>query len=132
MISFVVLLSSNAALCSYSTRPLQRNHHCRGYENWKFHSSVLMFLVATAVSYVGYLPYNIIIFIKVLNPKAYSVIKSATRPFMAVLLRGYFLNNASNPVVYCFLDNRFRTECKMFYSRIRLYLCSRREKRFAI
>lgn len=92
----------------------------------------LMFLVATAVSYVGYLPYNIIIFIKVLNPKAYSVIKSALRQFMAVLLRGYFLNNASNPVVYCFLDNRFRTECKKFYSRVRLYLCSRREKGFVI
>lgn len=88
----------------------------------------LMFLVATAVSYVGYLPYNIIIFIKVLNPKAYRAMSNVLGQFMAVLLRGYFLNNASNPVVYCFLDNRFRTECKNFYSRIQEYVCKRREK----
>lgn len=88
----------------------------------------LMFLVATAVSYLGYLPYNFIILIKVLNPKAYRAMDRVLGQFMGVLLRGYFLNNASNPVVYCFLDNRFRTECKKFYSRLRLYLCSRREK----
>lgn len=89
----------------------------------------LMFLVATAVSYVGYLPYNVIIFLKVLNPKVYSAAKRTLGQFIAILLRGYFLNNASNPVVYCFLDNRFRTECKKFYSRIHCYLCNMREKR---
>lgn len=92
----------------------------------------LMFLVATAVSYVGYLPYNIIIFIKVLNPKAYRGMSDVLGQFMSVLLRGYFLNNASNPVVYCFLDNRFRTECKNFYAKIHEYVCKRREKKGSI
>ncbi|KAK3087544.1 hypothetical protein FSP39_007368 [Pinctada imbricata] len=78
----------------------------------------LMFLVATAVSYIGIVPNIIILMIKALNAPAYRRIDSQLGLFTPVLLRWYFLSNVTNPVVYCFVDDRFRQECKRLYGNV--------------
>jgi len=71
-------------------------------------------IVATAVSYLGYTIYASTILVKIANPTLY---KNSIRPVSAILLRAYFINNAANPVVFCFLDNTFRTECVKLYKK---------------
>lgn len=83
----------------------------------------MMFLIATAVSYSGILPYCIITLVKIFNNRAYQNAKDALGQFMAVLLRGYFLNNASNSVVYFIMDTRLRIECKHMYVKLYRLIC---------
>lgn len=78
----------------------------------------LMFLIATAVSYVGYLPNLIILVIRAVRPSAYQNLARSLGMFTSVLLRGYFLSNVTNPLVYCFVDDRFRQECGLLYSKV--------------
>ncbi|XP_062572796.1 cholecystokinin receptor type A-like [Saccostrea cucullata] len=78
----------------------------------------LMFLIATAVSYVGYLPNLIILVIRAVRPSAYENLARSLGMFTSVLLRGYFLSNVTNPLVYCFVDDRFRKECNLLYSKV--------------
>ena len=65
-------------------------------------------IVATAVSYFGYLLYVSTFLVKLLNPKLY---KNSIQPITAILLRAFFVNNAANPIVFCFIDKTFRSEC---------------------
>lgn len=85
----------------------------------------MMFLVATAVSYIGYLPNLILGYMKAFNGKVYNEASDVLGPFNSILLRGYFINNATNPVVYCFLDDRFRRECKNLYRKFNQVLCEK-------
>ncbi|KAJ8322066.1 hypothetical protein KUTeg_000537 [Tegillarca granosa] len=85
----------------------------------------MMFLVATAVSYIGYLPNLILGYMKAFNGKVYDEASDVLGPFNSILLRGYFINNATNPVVYCFLDDRFRRECKNLYHKFHQVLCDK-------
>lgn len=78
-----------------------------------------MFLVATAISYAGYLPHLVLIIIQGINRPTYEDISVSIGSFSAILIRGYFLSNATNPLVYCFLDDRFRRECKKMYAQLK-------------
>lgn len=82
----------------------------------------LMFLVATVVSYAGYLPYLILVTIQGVSRPTYDSISAATGALTSILIRGYFLSNVANPLVYCFLDDRFRRECKKMYLQLKSYL----------
>ena len=84
----------------------------------------LMFLVATAVSYLGYLPYLFLTIIRAGSKPTYNSISQTIGPLNDILVRGYFINNATNPLVYCFLDARFRHECKEFYKKL-FHRCKR-------
>ena len=78
-----------------------------------------MFLVATAVSYIGYVPNLVILLIKGMSRKRYAAIQASLGiGTTSILLRMYFLNNVTNPIVYCFMDERFRSECKMLYRKL--------------
>ncbi|OWF49298.1 Cephalotocin receptor 2 [Mizuhopecten yessoensis] len=87
-----------------------------------------MFLVATGVSYLGYLPYLALTIIKAVTKNFSVVINSVLGPFDDILLRGYFISNVTNPLVYCFLDDKFRGECKMLYKALwaRIGKCCKR------
>lgn len=71
-------------------------------------------MVATGVSYVGYLVFISTVIVQVTNPTLYKTIDGSTT---ALLLRSIFINNAANPVVFSFMDARFRSECISIYQR---------------
>ena len=85
-----------------------------------------MFLVATAVSYAGFLPYQVLIIIQAVSKGTSIKVATALGPFNSIFMRGYFLNNVTNPVVYCFMDERFRAECKNVYKLLKKKICSLR------
>lgn len=79
-----------------------------------------MFLVATGVSYLGYLPSLILTIVKALGKgKSINLVLGA---FGDILLRGYFISNVANPLVYCFLDNKFRKECRALYRAVSMQI----------
>ena len=87
----------------------------------KLHRAVrntLMLMVASFISYCGMLPVIVLSIIRNVDPKIYGVIKSELGVVMTILVRGFFLNNVVNPYVYCFMDSKFRKECKALYSAI--------------
>lgn len=79
----------------------------------------LMLLVATAVSYVGYLPHLILIIIKGIKRKLYNRISLSLGSVGPLFIRGYFITHVTNPIVYCFLDEHFKRECRALYSRMK-------------
>ncbi|XP_052086624.1 olfactory receptor 4K17-like [Mytilus californianus] len=72
-------------------------------------------MIATAVSYIGNMLYVFTKMVHILNPKMY---KNSIRPVSDIIGRGFFVNNATNPVVFCLLDRTFRQECLKLYGKI--------------
>ncbi|CAC5402483.1 unnamed protein product [Mytilus coruscus] len=72
-------------------------------------------MIATAISYLGYMLYVFTFMVMMLNPKMY---QNIVRPVSNILVRGYFVNNAANPIVFCLLDSNFRQECLKLYGKI--------------
>ena len=71
-------------------------------------------IVAITVSHLGYALYVSTILAEITFSTIY---KSSIRPVRAILFRAYFINTAANPVVFCLLDNTFRTECLKLYKK---------------
>ena len=88
----------------------EKSHKRSKYEKGRQLTKSL--IVATGISYLGYLIYVATIMVKLVNPQLY---ENSIRPATAILLRAYFINNAVNPVVFCLLDVTFRNECKILY-----------------
>lgn len=72
----------------------------------------MLFIATTTLSYVGYMSYIISIWITIINPV------TNTCALCTIFFRGVFLSSAANPVVYLFLDRKFRQECKQLYLKL--------------
>ena len=79
----------------------------------------LMFLVATSVSYLGYLPNTVFSVIKALDTPTFTTIAMKLGASVYIFLRLYFISNVTNPIVYSFMDERFREECRAYYRRLK-------------
>ena len=86
----------------------------------------IIFLVATAVSYLGYLPNMVLLILKATAKEHYLVLESSHRALTHILVRSYFLSNCTNPIVYCFLDKKFRKELKRMY--LNIFSCCKRSR----
>jgi len=89
-----------------------KTHKRSKYENGR--QPTISLIVATAVSYLGNIMFASTILVRIANPVLF---KNSIRPVTAILLRAFFINNAANPVVFCLLDNTFRTECVKLYKK---------------
>lgn len=78
-----------------------------------------MFLVATSVSYLGYLPNTVFSVIKALDTAMFTAIAMKLGASVYIFLRLYFISNVTNPIVYSFMDERFREECRAYYRRLK-------------
>ncbi|CAC5408678.1 CCKAR [Mytilus coruscus] len=72
-------------------------------------------MIATGVSYIGNMLYVFTKMVQILNPTMY---QDNIRPISDIIGPGYFVNNASNPIVFCLLDRTFRQECLKLYGKI--------------
>ncbi|CAC5417954.1 CCKAR [Mytilus coruscus] len=72
-------------------------------------------MIATAISYLGYMLFVFTFMVMMLNRKMY---QNIVRPVYNILVHGYFVNNAANPIVFCLLDSTFRQECLKLYGKI--------------
>ncbi|XP_052086436.1 5-hydroxytryptamine receptor 2B-like [Mytilus californianus] len=77
-------------------------------------------MIATAISYTGHLLYVFGNIVQMLNPTMY---QNSIQPVFDILVRAYFINNVTNPIVFSLFDRSFRQECLKLYGKI-----SRRNK----
>ncbi|KAK3085848.1 hypothetical protein FSP39_009608 [Pinctada imbricata] len=75
----------------------------------------LMLLVATSMSYLGYIPAIMTEIVKAAN--AYTLSKDIYKA-MNILTRSFYLNNAVNPIVFFLMDKRLRKDARKMYKKI--------------
>ncbi|XP_060066789.1 5-hydroxytryptamine receptor 1F-like [Ylistrum balloti] len=78
----------------------------------------MVFLVVSILSFGGYLPYVLATLIRNINGPLYSNFMDKYGALDIFIRWMVFLNNAINPVVYGFMDKKFRKELAKFYTKL--------------
>ncbi|KAK3085668.1 hypothetical protein FSP39_006914 [Pinctada imbricata] len=75
----------------------------------------LMLLVATAISYLGYIPAIISGILTAIGSDNTDKSKTEVEKLMAILTRGFYLNHVVNPIVFFFMDKKLRKDARKMY-----------------
>ncbi|XP_005107686.1 uncharacterized protein LOC101846090 [Aplysia californica] len=70
-----------------------------------------MLIIISAVYIVGFLPFLILVSLKVTSPGTIESLSDVGLAIYFLFFRSYFLNSAANPIVYSLCDKNFRREC---------------------
>ncbi|XP_076084226.1 cholecystokinin receptor type A-like [Mytilus galloprovincialis] len=97
--------------CDRTNKKLTRSSHNLGNAI----RLTISLIIATGVSYIGNMLYVFTKMVQILNHTMY---QNHIRPIADIIGRGYFVSNASNPIVFCLLDRTFRQECIKLYRKI--------------
>ncbi|KAK3087396.1 hypothetical protein FSP39_005409 [Pinctada imbricata] len=76
-----------------------------------------MLFMVTLVFVVSFLPHLVILMLEAVKPELFQNMSDRGELIYNFLLRTYFINTMANPIVYTFLDPKFR------YETIHLFLC---------
>lgn len=99
----------------------------RGYGNSKFKSKkhirtiriTTMLFIITVIFVISFLPYLIISILNGMDEHFWNDMSSGELVIINLLMRTYFINNMVNPIVYWFLDKKFKQEVCRFFRDIR-------------
>ena len=83
--------------------------------------TTIMLFVVSLVFMLSFVPYVVIVEIRNRNPKHYPSLSKTGKMIYHLFLRTYFLNSAMNPVIYSFLSEQFRTECKAVLEKLKFW-----------
>ncbi|OWF50584.1 uncharacterized protein LOC110450277 [Mizuhopecten yessoensis] len=92
----------------------------------------LMFLVASVLSCLSAFPLLLLQTIEGVSSSAMNYMETNCLWFAVILARSQLLNHIFNPIVYGFMDEKFRNECIMFCKRFKSKLsekCCRRNQK---
>ena len=73
--------------------------------------TTLMLFLITMVYLLSFLPYLVLMIVKVLDQDSLSGSGGSWELLHNFLLRSYFINSMANPIIYSFCSRSFRTEC---------------------
>ncbi|XP_012941405.1 uncharacterized protein LOC101850828 [Aplysia californica] len=74
--------------------------------------TTLMFSLITLIYVTSFLPHLALMILKFANPELVSESSDAWELAQNLLIRSYFLNSVSNPIIYSFCSQNFFRECK--------------------
>ncbi|XP_048729625.1 uncharacterized protein LOC125646984 [Ostrea edulis] len=77
----------------------------------KTKTTIMLFLV-TILFIVSFGPYTVLMTIRIFDAGYYSRLSDFGKATYHFFIRSYFLSNALNPLIYGFMSEHFRTECK--------------------
>ena len=69
-----------------------------------------MLFMITLIYIISYLPHLVLLILEFMDPDSFENLSPWTFTGYNFLLRSYFINNMANPIVYGFLDPKFRFE----------------------
>jgi hypothetical protein len=75
-------------------------------------TSIMLFLVTIAYM-VTFLPYCILVVFRTADPGMYYKLSNSEKSLYQLFLRSYCLGSAINPIIYSFVNPRFRKKCRM-------------------
>ena len=74
-------------------------------------TTIMLFLV-TLLFMVAFIPYCVIVIIRYVNPMYYFTLSTTGKAVYQFFLRSYLLSMSLNPVIYSFMSEQFREECR--------------------
>jgi hypothetical protein len=81
-----------------------------------------MLFAITIVFVVSFLPHLALMVLTAVDEHFWASLSESEAVLCDLLLRSYFINNMANPIIYGFLDIKFRIECTMLFKTI--FRCS--------
>ena len=85
----------------------------------------LMLLVATLISYLGYIPTIVTGILNSVDKSTADAMDASLGTVTAILTRGFYLNHVVNPIVFFFMDKKMRKDAKRMYKNV----CKTRSKK---
>ncbi|CAL1546142.1 unnamed protein product [Lymnaea stagnalis] len=76
--------------------------------------TTLMLFSITLIYILSFLPHLVLMTLKALGLDTHKLHGEAGELLLNLLIRSYFINSASNPIIYSFFSNNFFKECKKF------------------
>ncbi|XP_063416802.1 cholecystokinin receptor-like [Mytilus trossulus] len=78
----------------------------------------VMFFVITLVFLLSYFPKVMLLLIEGLNKDFWEKVSNIERPGLMFIYHMFIINNIVNPVIYAFMDVKFREEATVFFNRV--------------
>jgi hypothetical protein len=78
-----------------------------------------MLFIITVIFVISFLPYLIISILNGMDDHFWNDMSTGELVIINLLMRTYFINNMVNPIVYWFLDKKFKQEVYRFFRDIR-------------
>ncbi|XP_055997019.1 cholecystokinin receptor type A-like [Ostrea edulis] len=72
----------------------------------------LMLFLVTLLFMISFIPYCVIVIIRYVQPNYYPSLSNTGKVFYHFILRSYLLSMSLNPVIYSFMSEKFREECR--------------------
>lgn len=72
----------------------------------------VMLFVVTLLFMLSFIPYCVIVIIRYINPTYYFTLSYTGKAVYQFVLRSYLLSMSMNPIIYSFMSQKFREECR--------------------
>lgn len=74
--------------------------------------TTFMLSMVTLLFVLSFIPYCVLVIIRYVRPNFYFTLSDSSKSVYQVFFRSYLLSSAVNPIIYSFVNSRFRKECK--------------------
>lgn len=111
--------SSTVELGSTLTRsPVPKRHHFTKKQKRTMRITAMLFVI-TVIFIISFLPYLIISVLDAVDVEFWNDMPIGELVIFNLLMRTYFINNMINPIIYWFLDHKFKEEVARLFKDIR-------------
>ncbi|XP_046546342.1 LOW QUALITY PROTEIN: neuropeptide S receptor-like [Haliotis rubra] len=82
------------------------------------HKTTLMMFIITAVFILSFVPHLALMATRAVQKHTYAHLEGAPLALYNLFLRTYFINSVSNPIIYGFMSDKFRSQAKIVFRRM--------------
>ncbi|XP_046546338.1 neuropeptide S receptor-like isoform X2 [Haliotis rubra] len=97
-----------------TTSPINKNGKKAGLRNGT-HKTTLMMFIITAVFILSFVPHLALMTTRAVQKHTYDHLEGAPLTLYNLFLRTYFINSVSNPIIYGFMSDKFRSQAKIVF-----------------
>ncbi|XP_061181498.1 cholecystokinin receptor type A-like [Saccostrea echinata] len=81
-------------------------------DNYRKRKTTIMLFAVTLLFIISFVPYTVLMTIRNFDSEFYSRLSDSEKTAYHFFIRSFFLSNALNPLIYGFVSEHFRSECK--------------------
>lgn len=83
-----------------------------GTDHFRKAKTTMMLFSVTVLFIISFVPYTVLMTIRNFDSEYYDRLSASEKSIYQFFIRSYFLSNALNPLIYGYISEHFRTECK--------------------
>lgn len=103
---------SRQKLSSVSSISGSRRTLSLGNDHFRKAKTTMMLFSVTVLFIISFVPYTALMTIRNFDSEYYNRLSASGKSIYQFFIRSYFLSNALNPLIYGYISEHFRTECK--------------------